>query len=165
MVHPAPWGKLLIGMTVFSSAILVGVAVLLWRVAREPAGAGIALGGLCLAVLLGGMLFAVRGYRLDGAHLYVQRPLWETDVDLRELESAEIDPGAMQGSWRTFGNGGLFSFSGWYRNKKLGSYRAFVTDFGNAVILRMAHRAVVLSPGDPEAFIEDLLVQNSHLRH
>jgi hypothetical protein len=64
----------------------------------------------------------------------------------------------MRGSIRTFGNGGAFSFSGVYYNKRLGSYRAFVTDPRRAVVLRYATRKVVLSPAVPEDFVNDLAV-------
>lgn len=150
-------------MTVFSTAILVGVALVLLRVMGGQGGLGLVFVGVSFAVLVCGFLFSIRGYRLDGASLYVLRPLWETAVDLRGLESAEIDPGAMRGAWRTFGNGGMFSFSGWHWSRKLGRHRAFVTDFKNAVVLRQDGRSVVISPGDPEAFLEDLGADHPHL--
>ncbi|MFQ5527135.1 MAG: PH domain-containing protein [Thermoanaerobaculia bacterium] len=164
MIHRAPWGKHLIGVTVAASAICVGVSYLMWRNISETGLLRSAVIALPLVIPVGGLLFCIRGFRLDGAHLYVRRLFWETGVDLRELESVAVDPAAMKGSLRTFGNGGLFSFSGRYRNKKLGSYRAFVTDFGRTVILRFSQSAVVLSPGDPEAFVADLLMHNPGAR-
>jgi hypothetical protein len=59
----------------------------------------------------------------------------------------------MKGSIRLFGNGGLFSFTGLYRNKKLGNYRAFVNDWHKCVILRFAKRTIVVSPNDPDGFV------------
>ena len=44
---------------------------------------------------------------------------------------------------RTFGNGGGFSFTGFYYNQRLRSYRAFVTDLRRTVVLRYAARTVV----------------------
>ena len=64
----------------------------------------------------------------------------------------------MRRSLRTFGNGGGFSFSGFYYNKRLGSYRAFVTDLHRTVVLRYAKRRVVVSPAAPEDFVRDLAV-------
>jgi len=66
----------------------------------------------------------------------------------------------MRGSIRTFGNGGLFSFTGFYRNRLLGAYRAFVTDPRQAVVLRFPKRNVVVSPGAPEEFVRDLPLPN-----
>ena len=62
----------------------------------------------------------------------------------------------MTGSIRTMGNGGLFSFSGRYRSRKLGSFRAYVTDLRNCVVLKLAEQVIVISPENPEMFVEIL---------
>ena len=54
------------------------------------------------------------------------------------------------------GYGGLFAFTGWFRNKKLGAYRAFVTDLNRCIVIRLPKRTVVVSPNSPERFIEAL---------
>ena len=59
--------------------------------------------------------------------------------------------------YRLPGNGGFFSFTGFYRNKTLGAYRAYVTDRHLTVVLRYAERTVVISPSSPEAFARDLV--------
>ncbi|MCP4204666.1 MAG: hypothetical protein GY769_22380 [bacterium] len=163
-VYSAPWSRLLIGLSWGASAILVGVAFLTWRNVREPEGLGLALAALSILVIALAALFSIRAYRVDGPHLYVRRLLWETDVDLRELESVAIDPAAMQGSIRLFGNGGLFSFSGIFRSKRLGRYRAFVTDHHRAVVLRLSGRTVVVSPGEPQALVADILGRSPRVR-
>jgi hypothetical protein len=67
----------------------------------------------------------------------------------------------MRWSIRTFGNGGFFSFSGFYRNKLLGAYRAFVTDRHQTVVLRYGGRTVVVSPSSPEEFAHEFV--SSHV--
>lgn len=148
----ARWSGLLIGMTIASSLVLVAVAVWIPLPPGELVGALVRL--TALGVLAGAALFTVRGYELAGSELRIQRLLWSTAVDLGGLQSVGADPAAMRGSIRTFGNGGLFSFSGWYRNKKLGSYRAWVTDHRNAVVLELPGRTLVVSPSEPAAFVE-----------
>jgi hypothetical protein len=66
-------------------------------------------------------------------------------------------------SLRTFGNGGAFSFTGFYYNKRLRSYRAYVTDPRRSVVLRYTNRRVVLSPAAPEDFVQDLALSNSSI--
>lgn len=63
----------------------------------------------------------------------------------------------MRASLRTFGNGGGFSFTGRYWNKRLGSYRAFVTNPARSVVLRWQDRTVVVSPASPEEFVREVL--------
>jgi hypothetical protein len=62
----------------------------------------------------------------------------------------------MRGSFRLFGNGGMFSFTGWYRNRALGTYRAFVTDLKQTVVLRFEKKTIVLSPENPERFVSEI---------
>ena len=62
----------------------------------------------------------------------------------------------MMGSIRLFGNGGVFCFIGYYRNAILGNYRAYVTDYAKSVILEFGGRKILVSPDDPEAFVEAL---------
>jgi hypothetical protein len=59
----------------------------------------------------------------------------------------------MRGSLRLLGNGGLFSFSGEFWNRRLGRYRALATDPSRAVVLRYPGRTIVITPHDPQQFI------------
>jgi hypothetical protein len=82
---------------------------------------------------------------------------WATPLSLAGLQSASYEPRAMRWSLRTFGNGGFFSFSGFYRNRRLGAYRAFVTDLKRTVVLRFLTRTIVVSPAAPEQFVLDVV--------
>lgn len=68
------------------------------------------------------------------------------------------------GSIRVFGIAGLFGTIGYFRNKTLGRYKAFVTDPENAVKSSFGNGTkIVLSPEDPITFqqtIEDELRRN-----
>jgi len=101
-------------------------------------------------------LFSVRGFTVRGRELWVQRPMWQTRLPLHDLKAAQVDPAAMKGSWRSAGNGGLLAFTGWFRSKKLGKYRAFVTDQDRCVVMEFKDRKLVVSPDDPEGFVEAL---------
>lgn len=148
--HPAPFSTLLRIVSAAGSLILLGGAATLY-LAPPPVPRWLAL--LPLSVLAACLLFTVRGYTIDGRTLLIHRLLWSTRLSLDGLQSARVEPGAMRGSLRLFGNGGLFSFSGLYRNAHLGSYRAWVTDLKLAVVLRFPDRTWVVSPADPEAFV------------
>jgi hypothetical protein len=62
----------------------------------------------------------------------------------------------MAGSIRVFGNGGLFSFTGLYQNKRLGSYRAYVTDDKRTVVVRLKEKTIVISPEFPDEFVRTI---------
>lgn len=109
-----------------------------------------------ISLLVGSIPFAVLGYRLDGDRLLVVRPFWVTEISLYGLRSAEYIPGAMKGSLRTFGNGGMFSITGWYYSKALGKYRTWVTDMNLTVVLRYDDRTLMVSPEDPTRFAAEV---------
>jgi Bacterial PH domain len=105
-------------------------------------------------ILLFGALFVVRGYEIDRTHLRVRRLLWSTELRIAGVKNVWHDPGAMKGSSKTFGNGGLFAVTGFFRNRALGRYRAFVTDPWRAVVLVLTDKTVVISPAQPQKFVE-----------
>lgn len=107
-------------------------------------------------ILLACLPFMIRSYAITDDSILIRRLFWTTRLERDGLKSAEVLPGAMKGSIRTCGNGGAFSFTGWYWSRKLGSYRAFVTDLKRTVVLRFDKRTVVVSPDDPEAFAAEL---------
>lgn len=152
----APWGTLLKLMSFLGTLIIVGIPVVLFLTMHVT---GIKLVLYCafsVILLFITFLFIVKGYVIKGDVLRIRRLFWDTRIDLSSLLSAETDPDAMKKSIRIMGNGGLFSFSGKYRSSRLGSFRAFVTDYGNCVVLKLPEQTFVVSPENPEMFVEFL---------
>ena len=148
--YRAPWCAMLLVVSLLLTGLCLAVAFF----AFEKGGAGsIWLGSGLLALVFGCALFTVHGYTVTDDAILVHRLFWVTRLPLAGLQSAQFEPNVMRRSIRTFGNGGFFSFSGFYRNKPLGSYRAFVTDRRQTVVLRYAGRTVVVSPELPEDFV------------
>ena len=150
----APWGTLLIATTSLAVGILVGVPII--GLTTGPRGEipwFILMIMMPLTILLIGILFTIRGYIVTGDTLLVQRLFWNTRVSLANLRSVEADPKSMAKTIRTWGNGGMFCFSGMFRNKKLGSYRAFVTDPKRSVVLKFSDQTIVVTPDRPEEFV------------
>lgn len=114
---------------------------------------------LPLALIPGCALFTVRGYVVTPEAILVRRLLWNTVLPQADLVSATVDPDAFRWSLRTFGNGGFYSFTGFYWNKRLRSFRAYVTDPRRCVVLRFKNHTVVVSPDDPESFSRALQSQ------
>ncbi len=165
----APWGAPLAIMTAAFTVIcllvpLPGVMIGLGSSAALrapgmsmiPPWAGWLLVAVPLLTLVVSAAFMVRGYILTDSRLSIVRLGWESRLDLSRLNSATVDPDALRGSLRLFGNGGFFSFTGWFRNKKLGIYRAYVTDTKRAVVLRFADKTVVITPDDPQKFVAEI---------
>lgn len=140
----APWDillKLITGGLCIFGIVLIFFSPGFWTIA--------VMGGL----IVGSFFFTVRGYKLEGKTLKIQRVGWTKDFNLRNLKDVGIDNHAMQRSWRLMGNGGLFGWIGTFRNSRLGTYRAYVTNRYRCVVLDLENRVLVLSPDKPEAFI------------
>ena len=151
--YNAPWSNSLVMASLLVTALCAGgaTAILLCAPGALPWTSL-----LPLAILAGAALFTIRGYTVTTDTILVHRLGWATRLPLAGLQSVRIEPRAMQHSLRLFGNGGLYSFSGLFRNKTLGVYRAFVTDPDGTVVLGYAGRTVVISPSPAEDFIRDL---------
>jgi hypothetical protein len=155
--YKAPWGRMLkvasvmvtlicVGVSVVSAVSMPGVRVLTY----------VAVVWLPLLILLGCVPFVVRSYTIADDAILVRRLFWNTRLELAGLKSAEVVPGAMRGSIRTCGNGGGFSITGWYWSRRIGAYRAYVTDLNCTVVLVFSKRKVVISPEDPGDFVAAL---------
>jgi hypothetical protein len=150
---PAPWST---GLKVMSAVCVVLMLLVSGLAGMMPGPTGVQrtlllfLGpvGMLLAAL-----FVVREYEVAPGQLSIRRLFWNTRIPLVPLVRVEVDPRALSGSIRIGGNGGFFSFTGWYYNRRLGRYRMLVTDLRRPVVLHFAdRRPVVVSPGDPGAF-------------
>jgi Bacterial PH domain len=151
--YKAPWSPSLAVMSSLISLVCVGTTiVIMWSDHGLARWAAV----LPLMIISAGALFTVRGYTVAQDAIMVHRLFWTTSLPLTGLQSAQFQPNALQKSIRTFGNGGLFSFSGWFHSKALGGYRAFVTDPRRTVVLHFARRVVSVSPSAPEDFIHDI---------
>mgnify|MGYP001063065976 CR=1 FL=1 len=117
------------------------------------------------AIVIGALLFVVRSYAVSGGHLAIRRLCWSTTIPLLGIHEAYHDPAAIKGSLRIWGNGGLFGITGYFWNKNLGRFRIFATDPRRAVVLKLHDRTVVVSPAEPEAFLEELALLFPRLRH
>ena len=151
----APWGSLLIIISTAATFLLVGIPVLsvVFDVASNASDAPVVI-AVPLIILIAVIPFLIRGYIISGKSLIVQRLFWNNVLDLSDLMSIDVNPEAMSKSIRTFGNGGLFSFSGKYRNKVLGPYRAFATKLENSVVLKFPDKTIVVTPDNPQLFVE-----------
>ena len=73
--------------------------------------------------------------------------------DILSVEKLSNDDMGM--AWRTFGNGGLFGYTGWFTSRSQGKMRWFVTQRNNYVrITLQSHKVIILSPDDVNGFTQ-----------
>jgi hypothetical protein len=153
----APWSRGIKIVTWCVIVLIVGLAIILPRtVPRKDFWVAVLIPGAVLLILGITALFCVRGYTVRHRELWIQRSFWQTRLPLRELEGAYADAKAMHKCLRSCGNGGFTGITGWFYNKKLGNFRAFITDPARSVVLEFKSRKVVVSPDDPAEFVRAL---------
>jgi len=97
-------------------------------------------------------LFAVLRYEIDEGGLHVVRPVGRRRI-AKTISRVAVDDDALKGGIRTFGNGGLFSYNGWYWLPKYGHCRLWVTDRRSLVVLHGERGCALVSPARRDAFI------------
>ena len=153
----APWSRFLI---LTSAGVTVLMLVVFWAVPPistvDESPAFLWFLYLLPVLLLGcAALFIVRGYEIVDENLEIIRVFGRKKYPIETIKSVEYNPAATDMSIRTMGNGGLYSFSGFFRNSYLGTYRAYSTNkMNNVVIHREKGYPIVISPGEPAEFIE-----------
>ena len=75
-----------------------------------------AVTGLCIVILIASLLSMVKGYSIEKGILIVHRPLWSNKFLLSPSTHTYIDKPSF--SLRIFGNGGMFSGTGYFWNKE-----------------------------------------------
>ena len=155
----APWGRTLLIISILTTFVMLGIAITLTSGRQTPGFISLPAfsppalsAALVLLIPLGALPFIIRGYIVTKDGILIKRLWWNTVLPFDEMSSVEVEPLALSHSFRTCGNGGLYSFTGYYWNRQLGHFSAYVTDLNRTVIVRMKNRTAVLSPDDPEAF-------------
>ena len=151
----APWS---LSLTIITGLVCALMAVitffLVWLGDRQNITFLSMLAFVPLLIVLITSLYGVRGYLVTNDLLQISRLGWFTKIPLTTLESINYDPTAMDSSLRLFGNGGLFAFTGRFRNRKLGNYQAYATNPRLAVVLGFPEKTIVITPERPEEFVK-----------
>jgi hypothetical protein len=160
----APWSLAVKIITLVALAVLLGTSLAGMR--ALPESTANAIRALMVFVppliILVTLAFAVRGFVLTDQELRIERVGWQNRIPLTNVVSATADPQAMRWSIRLFGSGGLFGFFGWFRNRTLGTYRAYGTDPKNTVVLKLRGRTLVVTPENPAQFVEEINARRNH---
>jgi hypothetical protein len=149
-------GSWIVGLVlagVAAGVLVLGLALsgrdleLLWPFLIAPAAIG--------AVLAAAWLLAPRGFALRGPDLLVLRPVGPVRIPLARIRAVgPVPSAAVAGALRVGGNGGLFGRYGRCWSRGLGPFRLYATRTSGLVMVETEREAFVLSPGEPEAFVE-----------
>ena len=101
-------------------------------------------------------IFAPGHYLLNSSGIKIKRVVGCIDIPVDSITSVEMmDESMSKGSIRLMASGGFFGFFGRFRSPALGAYSVYATRGENLVLIRRKDAIpIVLSPDDPEGFIE-----------
>lgn len=154
----APWSRTLRLVTLMIALVCLALTASLWPVIQSEGPGSMHFWGGLLPVMIIALagVFAVRGYRLEGDELIVERPLWASRFPLATLESVQPQPQLMNASRSVLGNNGFFGFMGLFKHPQAGAFRALVTDPERVLLLNFRERALAISPADGDRFLAAL---------
>jgi hypothetical protein len=153
MEFNAPWSETL-GLMSGAGSVVVLAAIAL-SMMKRPWWLRVTALAVAAAFLIVSWGFAPGGYIVEADRVIVSRPFSDVtiersnDTKVRLFEDAEDE-----GMKRTAGNGGLFGYYGSYESKRLGPHKWYVTDMTRRVVIETRDGAVVVSPDDPQKFID-----------
>ena len=145
--YQAPWSRKLIITTAFFAVLLIVAFIVMNSLAATI---------FLSLILIVSVLLLVRGYSIVEGKLLIHRLGWAATYDLLSLKNAEWKPNITVGSIRSFGAGGFFGYVGRFKNNELGKYDAYVTDEQNSVLLEFDDKNIVVSPDEPEKFVDEI---------
>ena len=89
----------------------------------------------------------------------ISRPAKDKVIDRKEIAVCRVVSKEEMGlPIRTFGNGGLFGFTGKFFSDRLGKMQWYCTRTDNYVLLQLANGTrLIITPDEPQAFVNALL--------
>ncbi len=110
-----------------------------------------------LIVILGGTWKArIKCITLDDNAITIERSLWPATIMLADIKSIrKVDD--MMFALRTFGNGGMFGYTGSFYKKSIGRMQWFCSQRKNYVLMETTSgKKIVITPDEREEFMKDV---------
>lgn len=153
----ARYDGLVLAITVFSTAVMAGVTLLVFflPVPRPVPSFQYGFAGAVFLILALTYGFSPSGFSVGPDGLRIHRLIGQHLLPLSNIRAARrAAPNELCGL-RTFGSGGLFGIFGWFYARRFGHYRAYVTCRRDLVLVQ-AERIYLLSPERPDDFLRVL---------
>jgi len=106
--------------------------------------------GLILAIYLVSFGLCTWSYRVDEKSLVIVAPFYNKTISKQDIQTAElIDKDKLGSVIRTFGNGGLFGYYGWYSSSNIGPFFFYGTQHKNRILIQMKNgEKYIITPDD-----------------
>jgi hypothetical protein len=157
----ARWSPAVWIITTAVAGLIVGVEVLLVRLAYAASGDKVTETLLIVAMLLlagiGGIvaLLTPWSYTVRSDAIVVDRLGPAVVLRFEQIRAMQrIDSAEIGFAWRTFGSGGFLGSFGWFYSRRVGAFLAYATNRQDLVLVTMNDATkIVLSPHPADAFL------------
>lgn len=139
-------------LTAFVLALILFMAWELSRAETPTQTWSMATGAaILLGITIFSFLYATTSYEIKDAQLIIHRRIGPKTFDLKKLKNIAEFRNIKKGiPIRTFGNGGLFGYFGYYYNDGIGNYRVYASRYKSQLILEFEDSRISISPDDEE---------------
>ncbi len=139
-----------IGVTILLVGVNVFVSVLTVTQAEAPAWIVVFPLLVTVATVAGCYLYRPLGYVVERDRLVIKRPIGDVVIQKQEIRNAfMVDKAGLGWVFRTFGNGGVFGWTGRFSSSKLGSMTWYATRRSHYLVIETSSRKILLTPDDP----------------
>lgn len=100
-------------------------------------------------------LYSPKGYSIEPDAICVHRLVGIKKINRSEIyEVRAIDEEDLGRTWRMFGNGGMFGYTGWF-STSMGKMRWYLSQRKNYVLLSLNNeKRILISPDDVNGFLK-----------
>lgn len=96
------------------------------------------------------------GLELDGGRLVIQMRRRRERFSLAGAEGRRLTPEEIEHLERLATNGGVTAGTGGFESHRLGEFDLYASDLANAVLVDLGETRLIVTPDDPEGFLEAL---------
>lgn len=121
---------------------------------------------LLIGIFIYCYLRRVIGYEVDREQITIQRPVGQKHIPISDVEQVILpEKGSLRWTIRTFGNGGIFGYTGSFANSTYGSMTWYATRTDKTMlIVTKDKKKILLTPDDLQMADEIIRQQTRHSR-
>lgn len=126
---------------------------------KDVAGSlGIILGAGFATLIVATYIFHPKAILITDKDLTIDRMVKPVHIPLADIKLIRpVNDDEMKWAIRTFGNGGMFGYTGKYYNRILGSMTWYVTQRKNYILIeKLDGKKVIITPDHPQNFLLDI---------
>ena len=161
---PTTWGRLTRLITVSAVGLAFGVSAYILVLGAAQLSHARSVGTLMIVVAVADILLMLKaaalapgGYFVTPREIVVRRILGSVRIPLSDVTDVRSGGDILKGVLWLGGSGGLFGFFGKFRRPGMGTFMAYATRLDRLVLIERGNATpIVLSPDEPERFVEEV---------